>query len=154
MRIEPLAAHQHLIPTIAEHLRQEWKDFAPWSDIAVIEARLRDASGSAPFPYCLVAVSAAGEFLGTASVKRNELPGHPDKPFWLSEVLVPKPLRGQGIGRRLIEQIVESARSSGIPSLFLYTPDQQELYRRLGWEDCCQEFVNGEVVTIMCRTLA
>lgn len=151
MRIEPLVNHQQLIPTIADALHAEWRDFAPWSNSATIEGRFINASGTAVFPYCLVAVSESGTFMGTASVKLYELASHADKQHWLGEVFVPKPLRGQGIAARLIERIVEYAFSSGAPCLYLYTPDQQKYYRRLGWQACGQEVVNDEVVTIMVR---
>lgn len=151
MNIEPLASQQHLIPIIADQLHQEWREFAPWSDRAVIEARLRNASGQALFPHCLVASSATGEFLGTASVKLHELPTHPDKHHWLGEVFVPKPFRGRGIATAMIERIVDYAFSSGVQSLHLYTPDQQQFYERLGWQACGHETVNDEHVTIMVR---
>lgn len=151
MRIEPLATYQQLIPTIAQMLHVEWRDFAPWSTPELIESRFGEASSGAVFPYCLVAVSKSGDFMGTASVKLNEVPSHRDKRHWLGEVFVPKPLRGQGIATRLIERIVTYAFSSSAECLYLYTPDQQAFYRRLGWQPCCEEIVNAEVVTIMVR---
>jgi hypothetical protein len=33
--------------------------------------------------------------------------------------------------------------------LYLYTPDQQSLYARLGWAEVSTETVNHEVVSIM-----
>ena len=150
-RIKPLSCQRQLIPVIASSLYLEWGDLPPWSSPAVIEARFRSVAAAGVFPFCLVAISESGEFLGTASVKLNEVPSHPDKLYWLGEVFVPMPFRRQGIATRLIEEIVEYSFSSGADCLYLYTPDQQDWYRRLGWEPCCQEIVNGESVTIMVR---
>jgi predicted N-acetyltransferase YhbS len=151
MRIEPLRDFQQLIPTIAEMLHLEWGRLAPWSSEATIAARFRGATGTERFPYCVIAVSESGEFMGTASVKLNEIPSHPDKQHWLGEVFVPKPLRGRGIATCLIEQIVEYSFASGARCVYLYTPDQQELYHRLGWQPCGEEVVNAEPVTIMVK---
>jgi hypothetical protein len=36
-----------------------------------------------------------------------------------------------------------------VQDLYLYTPDQQSLYARLGWAEISTETVNNEVVSIM-----
>ena len=151
MRIEPLSCHRQLIPTIARLLNDEWSGFAPWSDVAAIEARFCAVCDSTFFPKCLVALSDSGEFLGTASVKVFELPNHTDKEHWLGEVFVTPSARGQGIGTGLAEEIIKYVFSNGATSLFLYTPDQQAFYQKLGWEPLSQDFVNAEIVTIMVR---
>jgi predicted N-acetyltransferase YhbS len=149
MQIEPLANHQHLIPTIAKLLHEEWHDFGPWSATTLIEARFQGACGQARMPCGFVAVDELGQFMGTASIKLNEIPSHRDKQHWLGEVFVPKPLRGRGIASAVVRRAVDYALTSGVKRLHLYTPDQQPFYRRLGWRDCGQDIMNAEPVTIM-----
>jgi predicted N-acetyltransferase YhbS len=72
---------------------------------------------------------------------------------WLGEVCVMTALRGQGIGAALIRACITESTRLRLPALYLYTPDQQALYARLGWEELQHDFVNGENVSIMCLTL-
>ncbi|WP_369410983.1 N-acetyltransferase [Candidatus Pantoea formicae] len=46
-------------------------------------------------------------------------------------------------------RLIAEARQRSIPALWLYTPDQQALYRRYGWQDVEQREVSHEEVTIM-----
>jgi GNAT superfamily N-acetyltransferase len=151
MRIELLADHRHLITKIAAFLHGEWGAFPPWASLPTIEARLAAGSQSHGVPFTLVALSAENDFLGTASVKLFELPAHHDKEHWLSEVFIPKSLRGQGIGSALIADCIKRSFDLGVPTLYLYTPDQQRLYEKFGWHEAVQTVVNDEAVSIMER---
>ncbi|MHB0775941.1 GNAT family N-acetyltransferase [Halomonas sp. WWR20] len=61
--------------------------------------------------------------------------------------------RGQGVASALVRRVEQQARAAGIGRLYLYTPDQRTLYRRLGWEDRESLGYRGEAVTVMCRLL-
>lgn len=153
IRIEPLSAHRALISMLVGHLHREWHDFSPWTDPTAIERRLQQASGESPFPYTAIAISASGAFLGTGSIKLNELPSHPDKTHWLGEVYVPALNRGRGIGTRLIEHLLDYCWRHDVRFVYLYTPDQQALYIKLGWRECGEQIVDGERVSIMVREI-
>jgi len=154
MRIEPLADHPHLIGEIAQLLYEEWGAFAPWASLPAIEARLTAGAQLHRAPFTTVALSAADELLGTASVKLFELPNHPDKTHWLGEVFIPKALRGRGVGSALINDSVRRSIDIGIQALYLSTPDQQKLYERFGWRVVEQAMVDGEAVSVMVRLAA
>ena len=154
MRIEPLADHQYLIGEIAKLLHEEWGAFPPWASLPTIKARLTAGAQLHRAPFTTVALSAADELLGTASVKLFELPNHHDKSHWLGEVFIPKPLRGRGIGSALINDCVRRSIDIGIQALYLYTPDQQKLYERFGWREVEQAMVDGEAVSVMVRLAA
>lgn len=149
MRIEPLADHQHLIAEIAALLHAEWGDLTPWAIPADIERRFAGQLHTAQAPFTLVALADSGDLLGTASVKLFELPNHPDKAHWLGEVFIPRELRGQGIGSALVRACIAQSRALGLPALYLYTPDQQALYTRFGWQEVAGTVANGEEVSIM-----
>ncbi|MCG8551808.1 MAG: GNAT family N-acetyltransferase [Desulfobacterales bacterium] len=151
IRIALLVGHRHLITTIAGFLHDEWRSFPPWASISAIEDRMAEGLRLNGTTFTLVALSDENDFMGTAGIKRFELPGHHDKEHWLSEVFIPKRLRGQGIGSALISDCIGRSEDLGIQALYLYTPDRQKLYQRFGWHQIEQTFVNNESVSIMVR---
>ncbi|SME99325.1 GNAT family N-acetyltransferase [Pseudogulbenkiania subflava] len=153
MRIEPLADHRQLIAEIAALLHAEWGDLAPWASRDEIERRFAGQASTGHAPFTLVALADSGELLGTASVKLFELPSHPDKAHWMGEVFIPRALRGRGIGSALVLACITQSRALDLPALYLYTPDQQALYERFGWQEIAREVVNDELVSIMVLAL-
>jgi N-acetylglutamate synthase-like GNAT family acetyltransferase len=57
--------------------------------------------------------------------------------------------RRQGIGTALGERIKEEFEKLGVKAAYLFTPDQEKLYARLGWKTMCREEYRGETVTLM-----
>lgn len=151
IRIESLADHRHLITTIANYLHGEWGDLPPWASVSSIEERITARLKESNTNFTLVALSEGSDFMGTASITRFELPDHHDKEHWLSEVFIPKKLRGQGIGSALTHECIHRSEALGIQKLYLYTPDQQKLYQRFGWKQIEESIVNDESVSIMVR---
>lgn len=151
MRIERLI-HKH-VRAVAVLLNHEWGELSPWASLPEIEKRLAKQLDAPGVPFTLVALGDSDALLGTASVKLFELPKHQDKVHWLGEVCVMARLRGQGVGSGLIRSCIAESKRLGLPILYLYTPDQQALYARLGWKELQSTFVNGENVSIMCLPL-
>lgn len=152
MRIAHLSSRQHL-EAVAALLHHEWGELSPWSSLPEIEKRLARQLDTPGVPFTLVALGDQDVLLGTASVKLFELPEHGDKKHWLGEVCVMARLRGRGVGTALIRACIAESRRLRLPTLYLYTPDQQALYARLGWEELQNTIVNGENVSIMCLSL-
>jgi GNAT superfamily N-acetyltransferase len=149
MRILLLSDAMHHLPKIAQWFHSDWGNLLPWADEAVISQRLYDACESSTFSKCFVAVSDADELLGTASLKLNELSHHREKTYWLGEVYVSEAHRGKGLGSLLTKAVITHALTHRVDQLFLYTPDQQALYAKLGWRVVGTELVNGEEVSLM-----
>lgn len=149
MRIEPLARHQHFLSGIASRLHSEWGDQPPWETISRIEARLEHGSSTQTFPHTLVGIDPDGSWIATGSVKQRELSSHPEKEYWIGEIFVLPNCRGRGLGSALTNLLARYAFGHGVCNLFLYTPDQQDLYSRLGWKVIGQEVVHNERVFIM-----
>jgi N-acetylglutamate synthase-like GNAT family acetyltransferase len=57
----------------------------------------------------------------------------PDLEPWLASVFVDPEERGRGIGSQLVEFIMLQARERRFTRLYLFTPDRQTFYQRLGW---------------------
>lgn len=152
MKFEPLSRHRHLVEPIVSTLHAEWGDLPPWDDKAKIAARLEAGASESVFPRTLLAMGDDGAWTATGSVKLHELSNHPDMLHWIGEIFVLPAHRGQGLGSQLTRLLSEYAFRNGASWLFLYTPNQQPLYRRFGWREMCQETVNNELVSIMALT--
>jgi GNAT superfamily N-acetyltransferase len=149
MQIEPLRHHLGLVGEIANTLNQSWGDLPPWSTTDKIRDRLLAGTGDADFPRVLVALDESGTFAATGSVKLYELPSRPAMVHWVGEIFVRPEHRGKGLGSRVTQALSEYAFARGVQALYLYTPDQQSLYARLGWAEVSTATVNHEVVSIM-----
>ena len=149
MRIDQLRHNPDLVGEIANTLNASWGDLPPWSTTDKIRERLLAGSGDADFPHVLVAVSESGTFAATGSVKLYELPSRPAMVHWVGEIFVRPEHRGKGLGSKVTRALSEYAFARGVQDLYLYTPDQQSLYARLGWAEISTETVNNEVVSIM-----
>ncbi|MGP9534482.1 MULTISPECIES: GNAT family N-acetyltransferase [unclassified Halomonas] len=60
---------------------------------------------------------------------------------------------GQGIASALVKRVEAEAAAHGFERIYLYTPDHQALYRRLGWQDREDVEYRKEHVTVMARQL-
>lgn len=140
-----------LIAQISQALHREWSSLTPWADITQISQRLL-ARSRADNPQILSCfVDEDNQLLATASTIFRELPDVHQATWWLGEVLTVPAARGKKIGSQLIEVLYQHYRQSTPESLYLYTPDMQALYRKMGWQDVEQREVNDELVTIMKR---
>jgi GNAT superfamily N-acetyltransferase len=74
-----------------------------------------------------------GQPAGTASIYVHDLEVRPDLTPWLAAVYVAPPYRKQGIGSELVKAVESTAQKLRIDRLYLFTPDQELFYTRLGW---------------------
>ncbi|RUR33628.1 GNAT family N-acetyltransferase [Vreelandella nanhaiensis] len=91
--------------------------------------------------------------VGTASLIADDMSTRPELTPWLASVFVLPESRGCGIASALVQRVEAEAQANGIRQFYLYTPDQQALYQRLGWQpiECLEH--RGENVTVMIRQL-
>jgi len=148
MQIDYLANHPHFISTLAAWHHAMWGALAPGSTVEQRIARLTGHVGRPAIPTTLVAFDKTTVF-GSASLVQNDLTTHPHLTPFLASVYVGEPYRRQGIASALVRQMVTEAGKLGVAKVYLITPDQQALYRKLGWQD--EGIVNyrGEQVTLM-----
>lgn len=56
---------------------------------------------------------------------------------WIEDVVVDETMRGQGIGKRLLEKLLEAAREKGLSEVLLFSADHRQaaigLYTHLGF---------------------
>lgn len=140
-----------LIDQISHALNQEWANLSPWADTVQIKQRLLKRSQAANPQILSCFVDNNEQLLATASTIFHELPDVQQATWWLGEVLTVPSARGKRIGSQLIEVLYQYYRQFTNESLYLYTPDMQALYRKMGWQDVEQREVNDELVTVMKR---
>ncbi|MDN3556839.1 GNAT family N-acetyltransferase [Halomonas maura] len=150
LRIDDTSPH---IATLAGWAHGEWGHLHPGRSLAAAVESFRADCGPAGVPSVFAAM--AGECpVGMASLVVDDMSDRRELTPWLASVYVLPEWRGREIASRLVGRVEEEARAHGHRRFYLYTPDQQALYRRLGWRDLEDRHYRGEAVTIMQRDLA
>jgi GNAT superfamily N-acetyltransferase len=83
----------------------------------------------------LLAAFVDGDLLGTVQIITATPPNQPHRAD-IAKLLVHRSARGQGIAKRLMEEVEEASRSAGKTLLVLDTVtggDAERLYMRIGW---------------------
>ncbi|OOG44796.1 GNAT family N-acetyltransferase [Polaromonas sp. A23] len=148
MRIDHLADHpQHLATLAAWHQAQ----FGYLNTAVTIEQRterLRASAQKGALPVTFVAVC-EDQLLGSASLLAQTIT-HSHLSPWLSSVYVAADHRNRGIGSALVRHAVQEAAGMGMDKVYLFTPNSEALYARLGWKVLEHAEHQGHRLTIMC----
>ncbi|MFZ6780203.1 GNAT family N-acetyltransferase [Undibacterium sp. Ji83W] len=150
MRIAYLADHAALIPVIAMWQQAEFGYLTPSVTIEQRVARLQQSLQKGALPVTLLALSSDDQIVGVASIFATTLT-HKHLTPWLSAVFVPAEFRGKGIASALSLRAVEEAGAMGYDQLYLFTPRNESLYARLGWQVIENAKLDDTPVTIMSR---
>jgi len=138
----------HYLPTLAQWHHAEWEHINPG---LTLQQRIEKMAFylHADFVPSTFVWEDDDAVLGSAAIIDSDMDTHPEWMPWLASVFVQQDRRGEGIGTALVRHAMDAARSQGIPSLYLFTPDQVGFYQVLGWKPILQEQYRGERVTIM-----
>lgn len=148
MQISSLKDKPHHLLPLARWHHAEWSYLNPARTLDErIEEMQEDLQGKA-IPTTFVAED-DDELLGSACILADDMSSHPELSPWLASVYVAEQHRKKGIGSVLVKRVMQHAQESGVKRLYLYTPDQAQLYARLGWQVYSEETYNGTPVTIM-----
>ncbi|MBD3896560.1 GNAT family N-acetyltransferase [Halomonas sp. ML-15] len=150
--IERLHAESPYLATVAGWTHAAWGHLHPGKTLADAIQQLRGECGAGGVPSVFVAMH-DGVPVGTASLVVDDMSDRRDLSPWLASVFVLPEWRGRGIASSLVRRVEAEARDAGIALFYLYTPDQQALYARLGWQPVEERDYRGEAVTIMRRRL-
>lgn len=135
------------IRTIAEWHQVEWGHLSDRNTQDRI-AEFHEQRESRSIPLTLVAWHDERP-VGTASLLVHDMDTHPELTPWLGSVYVVPEMRGRGFGTQLCRSAMQEAGRLGVGTLYLFTPDQEQLYARLGWEVVAKEQYRGELETLM-----
>ena len=149
MKILNFKDRAHHLMTLATWHHAEWSYLNPERSFDERVQEMREELEGKPIPATFVAEDEAGNLLGSASLLAQDMSSHPELTPWLASVYVNPDYRGNGIGSALVRHVMQHAGDIGVQRMYLYTPDQEQLYARLGWERVSCEPYNGTPVTIM-----
>jgi GNAT superfamily N-acetyltransferase len=147
MEIVNLNCVPHWIPLLAQWQHRQWSFLNPQDNLEKRIARLKCNPNAGLIPSTFVAQKDG--LLGSAAIVENDLESKPELSPWLASVFVFPEHRGQGIGSALVKYVMERAKEAGIPVLYLFTPDKEPFYLKLGWETLSREVFRGHPITIM-----
>lgn len=153
LRIERLADHADRVPTLAAWHHAEWGPFNPKVTLEARAERLARRATREGIPTAVAAL-VGGELAGSASLVESDMDTHPELTPWLASVYVTPEFRKRGIASALVGEIERIAKEEGIGTLWLWTPDQERLYARLGWTVTTREPYRELAAVIMQKKLA
>lgn len=148
MDIAHLADHRDVIPTLAQWFYKEWAYLHPDRTLEDVERLIGERTNTTKIPVALVAFE-GGELLGTVCLKVHDMDTRLDLTPWLAGLYVAAPRRRQGIGTKLVSAIEKKAHELGVQKLYLYTPESESFYSKLGWQVKERTEYHGYPVTIM-----
>ncbi len=149
MRIEYLADYPEHLPQLAEWHHAEWSKYNPGDTVEKRVERMQEHLGKRQIPTTFVALE-GDALMGSACILAQDMhDGCTDLTPWLASVYVSPDFRKRGVGSALVTRVEQEARDIGITTLYLYTPDRESLYARLGWAVReRREYMGGPVVVM------
>ncbi|MDD1620469.1 MAG: GNAT family N-acetyltransferase [Methylococcaceae bacterium] len=148
MSIVNLSVEPDHIPTLADWHHNEWAYLNPGGSLQKRIAKMQGYLGSELVPSTFI-YKQDGVLAGSAAIVVSDMDSRPELTPWLASVFVAPEFRRQGIGSRLVEQVMTQARQAGIDRLYLFTPDRADFYQKLGWTPMAEEMYRGHSVTVM-----
>ncbi|MFC1533163.1 GNAT family N-acetyltransferase [Thermodesulfobacteriota bacterium] len=136
------------VPLLAKWHHNQWSYLNPNSSL---EKRLEETKlflCETFIPSTYVAIE-ENEVLGSAAIVEHDMDTRLEYSPWLASVFVNPKHRNKGVGSKLILHIMSSARKNDLSTLYLFTPDKKNFYKRLGWSTIHTEPFNGVSVSIM-----
>lgn len=153
MDIEYLADHKDVIPILARWFYEEWAYLHPDRTLEDVERLIAERANKTRIPVALAAFD-GDELLGTVCLKTHDMETRLDLTPWLAGLYVAKPWRRKGVGTALVKAIERKARELAVRRLYLYTPESEGFYSRLGWQGKEKTEYHGYQVTIMEKEIA
>jgi len=117
-----------LVPALLDH----WRPWFPEDTWEARARRLEQHMNRDALPIGWVA-HIGDQAIGTAALRSADLPGHEHLTPWLGGVFVRPEFRRRGVASALCAVVEDQARALGFERLYLFTLDQQALYRGLRW---------------------
>jgi GNAT superfamily N-acetyltransferase len=151
IRVETIADHLELVPTIARWHWEEWGHVDPDGSLATWTAGLRRRTRRNQVPTTFVAID-GGTPVGSVTLVVNDMPDRhefAELTPWVAGAYVVESARGRGVGTALIRHAVEQARQLDLERLYLYTSTAESFYTNLGWNTIARTRYEGDDVAVM-----
>jgi GNAT superfamily N-acetyltransferase len=151
MEIAYLADYPEHLHTVATWVFGQWGHLLPGKTLEQVERTFGTHLQRDAVPLTVVALD-EGKPVGTASLFLHDMSTRPELSPWLAAVYVLSSHRNRGIGSGLVQQIEAITERLQIPRLYLFTPDKQSFYARLGWVPMDTAEYRTEHVVIMTKS--
>jgi N-acetylglutamate synthase-like GNAT family acetyltransferase len=147
MKIIDLKFEPYHIPMLAGWHHGQWSYLNPnWPvEQRGEEMRLHLTDELVPSTF----IAKEDDLLGSASIVEHDMDNKPDLSPWLASVFVSPENRDKGVGSRLVLHVMDKAKEAGISVLYLFTPDKERFYQKLGWQPISKETYRGHLITVM-----
>jgi len=152
VRIEYLGDNAALIPTLAQWHYEQWRYLNPNETIERYIAQMHSHLDKKRIPMTFVALN-EGILMGRSSLVAYDMDIRIDLSPWLSSLYVSPIFRGRGVGSALVHRVIKEAETLGEEMLYVFTPDREGFYRRLGWSTVERTEYRGYEVSIMARDI-
>lgn len=122
--------------------------YTDWT-LHVATEELADHATRRDMPTTLVAMR-GDTLLGSVSLVLEDAPELRDQgDAWMASLYVVPEARGQGLGVRLAQALVDFAAQQKVERLWLFTPEHASFYARLGWRPQGSAKLRGISVQLM-----
>ncbi len=148
MTITDLRCAHDCLDQLAEWHHRQWSYLNPSENLHQRIERMQAYLGDQLVPSMFVARDGA-VLLGSAGIVTHDMDTRTELSPWLASVYVAPEHRRHGIGAALVRHVMTVSAAAGIPTLYLFTPDQERFYQALGWTTMAKETYRGAAVTVM-----
>lgn len=129
MNIQPLYTSPQYAEQVTDWL---WQAFGTSESRDFFASIVATSQQEGEMPLTFVAVE-GDKLVGTVGLWRCDLISRQDLYPWLAALYIDESQRGQGLGAKLQQHIIEHARALGYPQLYLYSACKG-YYERFGWK--------------------
>ena len=136
-----------LLETLARWHQQEWSQLNPGETLEQRIKRMQPFLNDNLIPSTYIAFD--NNLYGSAAIVESDMDNRPELSPWLASVFVKPEYRNQGIGSALVRHVMQQAKLSNVEKLYLYTPDRETFYHKLGWNHIDTVHYHGHEVVIM-----
>ncbi len=148
MNIINLKEEPELLNTLAEWHHNEWSHISPQNSLQMRIEKMHLHLYQEFFPSTFV-IKEKEQLMGSAAIVKHDMNTRMELSPWLASVFVSQESRNKGAGSKIVLHVMKKAKAAGVKSFYLYTPNKEKFYEKLGWSIFCKEVYRGQQVTIM-----
>jgi N-acetylglutamate synthase-like GNAT family acetyltransferase len=152
IRIECLADHLEVLPTLKGWFEAEWESYYGPGGPGDAQTDLLAYTNRSQLPVGVVAFL-DNELCGVAALKAESIATHSHLAPWASAGLVSPVYRRRGIGAELVRALEAVARSLGYARIYCGTSTATQLLESRGWEFIERVEHGGEDLSIYRKAL-
>ena len=148
MEIVDLKEIPDAIPMLADWHHEQWSYLSPQTSLEIRIEKYHEYLREEIIPSAYVAIEKSA-VMGSASIIKHDMKTRMEYSPWLASVYVHPEHRDQGIGSKLVSHAMSIAKKNNFEFLYLFTPDKEKLYQRLGWSTIHNELYSNTQVSVM-----